>query len=112
AGGDVRRDGDGVPAPDEVRGHPAPGNLDLITDDLLDRALLEALAPGRRERIVEVRADGALGLCGGQRVARAALLHKERPTLGGVAALGEPAGAAPGREQGSRAGQDGRAAAP
>ena len=55
--GDVRGDVLRVLAGDEVLRHRRRRLADLVEDDVLDRALLEALLAVGRERVVEVRAD-------------------------------------------------------
>ena len=64
--GDVRhivRHGFGILSGDELRRHPAAlgGVVDLVEHDCCDRALLEPLFPGPRERLVEVGPDLPLG---------------------------------------------------
>jgi hypothetical protein len=53
------------------------GETDLVVDDVRDRALLEAVGAGLRERVVEVRADAAGGADRRQRVTTGALLLEE-----------------------------------
>ena len=104
----VRRHVVDVVAGHEVGGHAGrtgrggrDGKLDLPRDDLLERALLEALLTGGREGVVEIRADRARGARRGERVTAAALLLEQLLAADGVSAGRDAAGtrlAAAGRE--------------
>ena len=71
-------DVDRVLAGHEALGHRRRREADLVEDDVLDRAQLEALALRAGEGLVEVRADGALRARGREHVAAGALRREER----------------------------------
>jgi hypothetical protein len=105
---DIGRHVGGVLAGDEVLGHRLDGVLDLVGDDLPDRADGEALLARPRERVVEVRAHGALRSRVGEPVARRAPLLEQLLAVRGAAARLDPAGArvAPGGDPDGQQGGD------
>src|SRR5262249_5602697 len=92
--GDVGRDVARVGPGHDPGRHDAAGSsvVDLVVDDLSDRALLEMLHPWAGERAVEVGADGPARARVGQRVAAPALADEQLLAAPDIraAALGEP----------------------
>ena len=99
----VRGDGIGLLALDEIPRHRLRRELDLVPDNLPDRALLEALHSRPRESSIEVRRADRVpgrthGACLTQRVAGAAVLREEQLAVGDVGALArQPVGPAAGQ---------------
>src|SRR5919202_211791 len=105
-GGDVGRDRGGVGARDELLRHRRRRVVDLVVDDLLDRALAEVLLAYPCECTVEIWPLLALRSGVLEPVAAAAALHEELLALTEVAALRDARLAAAGAERGHRQGEE------
>ena len=86
---------------DRESSHPLGrrGVVNLVADDLADRAFLETLIARGAERGVEVVADPSCGASVGERVAGAALAYEELRAAGCVCLFLHPARATAGRRQ-------------